>query len=101
MKINIVFDETKDFIHISSEDGEYEWLGEVWDFEAPSDLMKLLKFLGVEVGYEPKEVHLCPSCNKPCDLYEIDVGIGRGEAWGTPFIHTDIRTVSDCCEAEL
>ncbi|HJV52820.1 MAG TPA: hypothetical protein VJ652_15235 [Noviherbaspirillum sp.] len=43
----------------------------------------------------------CGSCGMPASPVRRDFGYGALEAWGNRFVHTDIQTVSECCEADL
>lgn len=42
----------------------------------------------------------CVACGEPCEVEEVDFGIGAYEYWGAPGFHTDIHPVSACCEAD-
>ena len=44
---------------------------------------------------------ICPECKEHCQVVEVDFGIGRGEAWGVPFIDVNKQWVSNCCEAPM
>jgi hypothetical protein len=41
----------------------------------------------------------CGECGEPCKAKRMDFGYGRTEFWGSVSTHTDIQTVSTCCEA--
>lgn len=43
----------------------------------------------------------CGECGEPAEPIRADFGYGALEAWGQRFTHTDVRTVSRCCEADL
>lgn len=40
----------------------------------------------------------CSCCGHPCEVIEIDEGLGHIEYWGATSIHEDWVEVSDCCE---
>ena len=42
----------------------------------------------------------CTECKEPCGEISRDFGIGSYEYAGRPGFHTDVRRVSDCCEAD-
>ena len=42
----------------------------------------------------------CCECGKPCEVVEEDYGIGQYEYWGAVGYHTNIISVSKCCEAD-
>ena len=44
---------------------------------------------------------LCSSCGFPANSIKVDFGIGAHEYWGSRGRHRDVRTVSECCEADL
>lgn len=46
------------------------------------------------------ETYVCKCCEKPCELIEIDCGIGAYEYWGAKGVHTDFQLFSECCEDE-
>lgn len=41
----------------------------------------------------------CGDCGHPTEAARIDFGHGRTEYWGSVSNHSDIQTVSTCCEA--
>lgn len=43
----------------------------------------------------------CTACELECEVEDVDFGVGAYEYWGAPGFHTDVHTVSKCCEAEL
>lgn len=43
----------------------------------------------------------CGDCGKPADATRQDFGYGVTEYWGSVSNHSDVRTVSRCCEADL
>lgn len=47
------------------------------------------------------DMTVCPSCGTECTGIWADFGIGAYEYWGARGVHTLMRFVSDCCEAEL
>lgn len=44
---------------------------------------------------------LCSACGQPAVPTKVDFGIGDYEFWGARGVHRDVRTVSDCCEADM
>lgn len=45
--------------------------------------------------------YYCGECRKECDTIKLDYGIGAYEYWGARETHSNIQTVSSCCEADL
>ena len=45
-----------------------------------------------------KDMMYCGGCGEPCDMIEVDKGIGPYEYWGTPGRDVNKCWVSDCCE---
>ncbi len=43
---------------------------------------------------------ICSVCMKPCDTVERDFGYGVTEFWGAISCHTNIHTVSKCCDGD-
>jgi hypothetical protein len=43
----------------------------------------------------------CAECHKECDTVELDYGFGSYEFWGARGTHSNIQTVSTCCEADV
>lgn len=43
----------------------------------------------------------CTECGQPCDVIEVDFGIGPYEYWGQRCVQVDIQQVSNCCEATV
>ena len=43
----------------------------------------------------------CGECAQECDAVERDFGIGAYEFWGARGCHTNIQTVSDCCDGDV
>lgn len=43
----------------------------------------------------------CGECGEPTEAVTRDFGYGALEAWGQRFTHTDLQTVSRCCDADL
>lgn len=50
-------------------------------------------------GKEPGT--FCGACGEPAVPVRRDFGFGAYECHGSTGVHRDIRTVSECCEAEL
>ena len=44
---------------------------------------------------------ICSACNKPCEAYPQDEGIGRYDYGGAGGFHTDIRAYSECCDSQV
>jgi len=42
----------------------------------------------------------CKGCGEPCNIVEVDFGIGAYEYWGAPGVDKQIAEVSDCCETD-
>lgn len=51
-----------------------------------------------EWGYGP---FWCEGCKLPCEVIEVDFGIGAYEYWGAPGFDVQICAVSNCCEDEF
>ena len=45
--------------------------------------------------------YYCGECSKECDWVELDYGIGSYEFWGARGCHTNLQTVSKCCEGDI
>ena len=43
----------------------------------------------------------CSCCGHPCEVIEIDEGLGHIEYWGATSIHEYWVEVSDCCQEEV
>lgn len=43
----------------------------------------------------------CSQCNRPCEVVEVDKGIGPYEYGGVSGFDVLMVTVSECCEAEV
>lgn len=43
----------------------------------------------------------CGDCGQPCDIKQVDDGIGAYEFWGRTGVDRRISTVSRCCEANV
>jgi hypothetical protein len=43
----------------------------------------------------------CSVCGKPCRSVNRDFGFGSTEYWGAVGTHTQIVTVSECCDGDL
>lgn len=39
----------------------------------------------------------CKHCEANVEIVEVDHGIGRGEAWGRPFVHIDMQDECVVC----
>jgi len=44
---------------------------------------------------------ICSVCKKSCQEVERDFGYGVTEYWGSVSCHTNIQTVSKCCDGDL
>lgn len=45
--------------------------------------------------------YYCGECRKECDWQLLDYGIGGYEFWGARGCHTNMQTVSTCCEGDV
>lgn len=43
---------------------------------------------------------ICSECGEPCNLREVDNGIGPYEFWGQRGTHHDYAIETDCCGAD-
>jgi len=43
----------------------------------------------------------CSECRRPCREVERDFGFGRTEYWGATSTHTNVQSVSQCCDGDL
>lgn len=43
----------------------------------------------------------CGECGQPAEAKRMDFGYGVTEAWGVVSNHSDVQTVSTCCEAPV
>ncbi len=43
----------------------------------------------------------CGECGHPCETVERDYGYGAYEFWGATGCHSNVQTVSACCEADV
>lgn len=44
---------------------------------------------------------ICSECKREATGIDVDFGIGPVEFWGAKSVDTDLRYVSECCEADL
>jgi hypothetical protein len=45
--------------------------------------------------------YYCGECGKECDWVQRDFGIGGYEFWGASGFHSNIQTVSKCCDGDI
>ena len=50
---------------------------------------------------EPAPIGICDCCGQPATLARVDIGIGPYEFWGQRGFHSDVRTLTPCCESTL
>jgi hypothetical protein len=43
----------------------------------------------------------CSECRRPCREVERDFGFGRTEFWGAVATHSNVHSVSECCDGDL
>ena len=52
-------------------------------------------------GAKPQKLFRCSECGKPCNAVDRDFGFGATEYWGATSTHSNIQTVSECCDGDL